>query len=134
MFDDPIKELKEQAKQLLEEEKLQDPAMLDEVEFEVLYNEILAEFGPQKTETPAEPPVRNDSGDYGSDLPPVPDVPRAVQEEELPPAPAAEEDLPPEPAAKKTRGRGNGGLVVTLLLEALAISAVLGLWILSLKE
>ena len=122
MFDDPKKELKSLEQELLAAEEVPEGAMLDEAEFEALYNEILAEYGPQEEKAPSEPPVRNFANGYGRTLPPVPGAAPAVPEE-TPPAP---------PAAELPKPKGNGGLILTICLEAIAIAAVLGLWILSL--
>ena len=119
MFDDPKKELKTLEQKLLAEEEVPEGGMLDEAEFEALYNEILAEYGPQEEKAPSEPPVRNFANGYGRITPPVPTA-----------AALPEEDLPQPPAAETPKG--NGGLILTICLEAIAIAAVLGLWILSL--
>ena len=118
MFDDPKKELKTLEQKLLADEEVPESAMLDEAEFEALYNEILAEYGPQEEKAPSEPPVRNFANGYGRNIPPVPNLP--------------EEDRPMPPATETPRPKGNGGLILTICLEAIAIAAVLGLWILSL--
>ena len=110
MFDDPKKELRALEGQLLAAEERQEAAMLDEKEFETLYNEIRAEFAPRN-----EPPVRNYANGYGRACAPAP---RAAA-----PAPA------PAPAPKR---RGNKGLGFILFLEFVSIIAVLGFWALHL--
>ena len=120
MFDDPKKELEELERQLLAEEEVPEPAMLDEAEFEALYHEILEEFGPRQAETPADPPIRNFANGYGFYIPPRHEITLAVPEDALP----SEPELP--------KVKGNGGLIFTICLESIAIAAVLGLWILSL--
>ena len=122
MFDDPKKELKELEEQLLSGEEAPEEAMLDEAEFEKLYHEILEEFGPREPETPHEPPIRNYANGYGFYVPPRHEITLAVPEDAQP--------AEPEPEAPKVRG--NGALVLTILLEILAIGAVLALWVLSL--
>ena len=117
MFDDPKKELRELEGKLLAAQEVPEGAMLDEAEFEALYNEILAEYGPREEKTPSEPPVRNFANGYGRMEPPVTQAPPAQ--------PRAPE---PDPAP---RPKGNGGLIFTICLESIAIAAVLGLWILS---
>lgn len=124
MFDDPKKELKSLEQQLLADEEAPESAMLDEAEFEALYNEILEEFGPRKEEPqaipkPQEPQIRNFANGYGRNIPPVPTA-----------APAVTEEKPP--VTEMPGPKGNGGLILTICLESIAIAAVLGLWILSL--
>ena len=122
MFDDPKKELKTLEQKLLADKKVPEGAMLDEAEFEALYNEILAEYGPQEEQAPAEPPVRNFANGYGRNLPPSPTAAPSLTGEDLPKPPVTETPSP----------KGNGGLIFTICLESIAIAAVLGLWILSL--
>ena len=119
MFDDPKKELRELEGKLLAAQEVPEGAMLDEAEFEALYNEILAEYGPREEKTPSEPPVRNFANGYGRNIPPVPTA-----------APAVTEEKPP--VTEMPGPKGNGGLILTICLESIAIAAVLGLWILSL--
>ena len=115
MFHDPNKELKELEGQLLAAEESQEMAMLDEAEFEALYDEILEEFGPKNREE--DNTVRNFANGYGGSFPPVP------QPEEY----MDEEPIPAEPKV-----RGNGGLIFTIFLELCAIAGVLAFWIMSL--
>ena len=132
MFDDPKKELKTLEQKLLADEEVPESAMLDEAEFEALYNEILAEYGPREEKAPSEPPVRNFANGYGFYVPPKTEITLAVPEDAWPamPEPEAEQSVKAAPEAPKTKG--NGGLILTICLEAIAIAAVLGLWILSL--
>ena len=106
MFDDPKKELRALEGQLLAAEERQEAAMLDEKEFEALYNEIRAEFAPRN-----EPPVRNYANGYGRAYAPGP-RPAA-------PAPA------PAPAPKR---KGSKGLGFIIFLEFVALAAVGGFW------
>ena len=105
MFDDPKKELKALEGQLLAAEGDPDTAMLDEKEFEALYNEIRSEYNPRTVE----PPIRNFANGYGRSCAPRP-------------APA------PAPAPKSRKQTGNGGLGFVLFLELVAITVVLGFW------
>ena len=107
MFDDPNKELKALEGQLLAAEEAQEPVMLDEKEFETLYNEIRAEFIP-RTE---EPPVRNFANGYGNDYTPAPQPEPQV-----------------EPAQEKQKAKGNGGLRFLAFLEFVALAVVGGFW------
>ena len=118
MFDDPKKELEELECQLLAAEEIPEDSMLDEQEFEALYNEILEEFGPQNDE----PVVRNFANGYGS---------TALQPEqhEQTSAPVKSQEAPP-----RKKPKGNGGLIFTILAETAAIGAILTLWALSLRE
>ena len=113
MFDDPKKELKTLEGQLLAAEERQEAAMLDEKEFESLYNEIRAEFAPRSSE----PPVRNFANGYGTNCAPA-----------APAAPAAEASEPEQAPVKK----GNKGLGFIVFLEFAALIAVLGFWALQL--
>ena len=113
MFDDPKKEL---------EEEVPEGAMLDEAEFEALYNEILEEYGPRNEKT-QEPQIRNFANGYGFYVPPKTNITLAVPEDAWPTEPAPE---PPKPEP-----RGNGILILTIVLETLAIAAVLALWVMS---
>ena len=115
MFDDPNKELKALEGQLLATEKSQDNAMLDEKEFETLYNEIRSEFTPRVEE----PPIRNFANGYGRTYTPAP-------QPAYRPAPA--------PVHKKHKQKGNGGLGFLLFLELVAITVVLGFWALYLMR
>ena len=109
MFDDPKKELKALEGQLLAAEEAQETAMLDEKEFETLYNEIRAEFNPRVEE----PPIRNFANGYGG-------------------APAHQSVSRPEPqsapAQKKCKQKGNGGLVFIAVLEVAALAVVGTFW------
>ena len=100
MFDNPKKELKALEGQLLAAEESEETAMLNEKEFETLYNEIRAEFNP-RTE---EPPIRNFANGYGS-----------------PYTPAPQPEPQTEPVRKKRRGNGGLGFIVFLELAALAV-------------
>ena len=106
MFDDPRKELEALENRLLAEGEVPRDGMLDEAEFEMLYNEILEEFGPRDPE----PPVRNFANNYGAKAAP---------------------HCPP-PVAEEPKVRGNGCLVLTIVLEILAIAALAAFWGLSL--
>ena len=110
MFDDPKKELKELEGQLLAAEEKQETAMLDEKEFEALYNEIRAEFAPRTSE----PPVRNFANGYGKYAAARP-APR--------PAPVTAPAPEPEPRKKR-----HAGLGFIIFLEIVALVAVLGFW------
>ncbi|MBR5022558.1 MAG: hypothetical protein IKY18_05105 [Oscillospiraceae bacterium] len=111
MFEDPKKELKAlEGRMLAAEESRKDP-MLDD-DFETLFNEIKAEYGPRNDE----PPVRNYANNYGR--------PAAVRPAPHPaPAPA------PVPEPRKKRKTGLGFLI---FLEIVALIAVLGFWALHL--
>ena len=118
MFDDPKKELEELECQLLAAEEVPENAMLDEQEFEALYNEILEEFGPRDDE----PVVRNFANGYGGTVP-------QPERHEQPSAPVTPQEAPP-----RNKSKGNRGLVLTILAETAAIGAILTLWALSLRE
>ena len=111
MFDNPKKELKALEGQLLAAEEAQETAMLDEKEFETLYNEIRAEFNPRVEE----PPIRNFANGYGKNFAPVP------QPEPQPEPQSA-------PAQKKRKPKGNGGLVFIAVLEVAALAVVGAFW------
>ena len=112
MFDDPNKELRELEDRLLAVEAPRETSMLDEQEFEALYDEILSEYGQQDDH---EPPVRNFANGYGR-----PVVPEAPRPQTVPLTPDTQD-----------RG-GNAGLIFTICLEIAAIAAVVIFWILSL--
>ena len=107
MFDNPKKELKALEGQLLAAEEAQETAMLDEKEFETLYNEIRAEFNPRVEE----PPIRNFANGYGN--------PRAHATQSAPQT---------APAQKKRRQKGNGGLGFIVFLEIVTMAVVGGFW------
>ena len=120
MFDDPKKELQELEDQLLAAEINHKTAELNNEEFEELYDNILAEFGPQDQPdgTPvSDPPIRNFANGYGKAVPaqPLPDGDEILDDD--------------EPAAPK---KGVKGLVFLAALEILAIAALAGYWILEL--
>ena len=111
MFDNPKKELKALEGQLLAAEENQETAMLDEKEFETLYNEIRAEFTPRVEE----PPIRNFANGYGT--------PRACAPQSAPrPEPQT------APAQKKRKQKGNGGLGFIVFLEIVTMAVVGGFW------
>ena len=85
--------------------------MLDEKEFEALYDEILEEFGCRDDE----PPVRNFANGYGRDLSLTQEAPRPQT----------------APLSPESGRRSNGGLILTLCLEIAAILAVIGFWVIS---
>ena len=120
MFDDPKKELQKLEDQLLAAEIDQNPAQLNDEEFEELYDTILAEFGPREQQDGApvsEPPIRNFANSYGKASPSRP----------LPPG---DEILPgDEPAAPK---KGVRGLVFLVTVEFLAIAALAVYWLMEL--
>ena len=108
MFDNPKKELKALEGQLLAAEEAQETAMLDEKEFETLYNEIRAEFTPRVEE----PPIRNFANGYGA----------PVRQSAPRPEPQS------APVEKKRRQKGNGGLVFIAVLEVAALAVVGSFW------
>ena len=112
MFDDPRNELRELEDRLLAAEAPRETPMLDEQEFEALYDEILEEYGHQ--DDAPQPPIRNFANGYGRQAPQ--EIPRPQT----------------EPLTPESQPRGNGGLVLTLCLEIAAIAAVVIFWILSL--
>ena len=118
MFDDPNKQLTELEDRLLAEEEVPQSGELDDQEFQALYDEILAEFSSQDDE----PPFRNFANGYGRQPAQAPKAPAAQ------PVPVPE----PAPAPQAPRQKGNGGLILTVTLEILAIAAVLAFWVLSL--
>ena len=118
MFDNPKKELEELECQLLAAEEIPEDSMLDEQEFEALYNEILEEFGPRDDE----PVVRNFANGYGGTAP-------QPKRHEQPSAPVMPQEAPPRKKHKR-----NGGLLLTILAETAAIGAIVTLWALSLRE
>ena len=89
--------------------EMREESMLDEQEFQALYDEILKELDSREEELP----VRNFANGYGRSTPSP--APRAVPEE-----------VPRE----TNKVRGNGFLVLLLCLEAVSILAVLALWVL----
>ena len=114
MFNDPKNELNALEGRMLAAEAQQEPAMLDEKEFEALYNEIRAEFAPRS----AEPPIRNFANGYGKNYAPAAyAAPRPAPQYAPAPAPV------PEPRKKR-----NVGLGFLIFLEIVALTAVLGFW------
>ena len=111
MFDNPKKELKALEGQLLAAEEAQETAMLDEKEFETLYNEIRAEFTPRVEE----PPIRNFANGYGKNYAPAPQS-----------APRPEPQS--APAQKKRKPKGNGGLGFIVFLEFVVLAVVGVFW------
>ena len=108
MFDDTKKELKELESQLLAGESREE-SMLDD-DFATFFDEIKAEYGSQNDE----PTIRNFANGYGKYAVPQP-APR--------PAPVT---IPaPEPEPRKKRHAGLGFII---LLEIVALVAVLGFW------
>ena len=121
MFDDPKKELQELEDQLLAAEENQEPSALDDAEFERLYDEILAEFGPKKSSGEAVPaeteaPIRNFANGYGGVVrtPPLP-----VGDELL----SDDESVPSE--------KGSKGLIFLAILECAAIAGLAAFWIMN---
>ena len=106
MFDDPKKKLQELEEQLLAAEE-------HDEEFQKIYAEVLAEFGPGGTDE-AEPPIRNFANGYGGDFPSQPQKPVETISEEQP--------------AKKERF---GFLVFLFCLECLAIGGVAAFWLIN---
>ena len=119
MFDDPNKELQKLEDQLLKAEMNQEAAELNNEEFEELYGNILAEFGPREkndgtTEAAAEPAIRNFANGYG-------------QSGQTQTVKAGDEILgDDEPAVPK---KGVKGLVFLSVLEIAAIAALAAYWI-----
>ena len=118
MFDYPKKELEELEDQLLAAEENPENTMLDEQEFEALYNEILVEFGHQNDE----PTVRNFANGYGKN------APQPEQYEQVC------EPVTPQEAPPQKKRKGNRGLVLTIIAEVVAIGAVVAFWALSMRE
>ena len=122
MFDDPKKELQELEDQLLAAEEKKEESGLDDAEFERLYDEILAEFGPKKSApepvpaAPEEAPIRNFANGYGGVV-------------RTPPLPAGDEILPDdEPVPTEKGGRG---LIFLAVVESLAIAGLVMYWVLN---
>ena len=109
MFEDPKKELKALEGRMLAAEESREAPLLDD-DFETLFNEIKAEYGPRNNE----PPVRNFANNYGR-----PTAPRPASRPAPAPAPA------PVPEPRKKRKTGLGFLI---FLEIVALIAVLGFW------
>ena len=106
MFDNPRKELQELEDQLLAAEEY---TQEQEDEFQKIYAEVLAEFGPGDA-LDQEPPIRNFANGYGRNVQPVtPVAPPPLPEPE--PIFMEEEPIPQrEPI---------GGLVFLVILECL---------------
>lgn len=122
MFDDPKKELRELEGQLLAAEEEQKASELNDAEFERLYDEILAEFGPKQASgepAPAapEPPIRNFANGYGGV---VRNQPIGTDGDEILP------DGEPVPNEK-----GSKGLVFLAILECAAIAGLVVYWVLN---
>ena len=122
MFDDPKKELRELEDQLLAAEEKQPESGLDDAEFERLYDEILAEFGPRNstgTAAPAagEAPIRNFANGYGGVV-------------RTPPLPAGDAILADDEPLPTEKG-SNRGLVFLICLEILAVAGLAAYWILN---
>ena len=118
MFDDPKKELRELEDQLLAAEEKQPESGLDDAEFERLYDEILAEFGPRNstgTAAPAagEAPIRNFANGYGGVVP-------------TPPLPVGDEILSDDEAVPSEKG--GRGLIFLVILECMAIGGLALYW------
>ena len=111
MFDDPKKELRALENQLLAaEEPKQQPIPDPEDEFQSIYAEVLAEFGPDGAED--EPPIRNFANGYGKN------IHRPVQK--------PVETFESEPPAPREH---SGFLTFLFCLECLAIAGVALFWL-----
>ena len=108
MIDDPRNKLRELEQQQYAAEETQVDSMLDEVEFQAIYDEILKEL-----DSPDEDlQIRNYANEYGRKEVPAPPLP-----------------VPDRETSEETQKiRGNGCLVFVLCLELLSILAVLGFW------
>ena len=117
MFDDPKRKLQELEDQLLAAE---DNTLEQEDEFQKIYAEVLAEFGPGDTQE-QEPPIRNFANGYGRNVQPVtPVVP--------PPMPEPEPILEQEAPARTKRER-IAGLVFLAVIECLIFAGLAAFWL-----
>lgn len=112
MFDDPKRKLQELEDQLLAAE---DHTLQQEDEFQKIYAEVLAEFGPGDAQE-QEPPIRNFANGYGRNAHPVTPMPE--------PKPIAREAeaIPP-------RRERIGGLVFLVILECLIAAGLAVIWL-----
>ena len=118
MFDDPKKELQELEDQLLAAET---PVHVnDDEEFQRIYAEVLAEFGPGDAQE-QEPPIRNFANGYGRNVQPVtPVAPPPMPE----PEPILEEEEP-----TPTKRERIGGLVFLAVIECLIFAGLAAFWL-----
>ena len=120
MFDDPKRKLQELEDQLLAAE---DTTLEQEDEFQKIYAEVLAEFGPGDAQE-QEPPIRNFANGYGRNVQPVtPVAPPPMPE----PEPILEEEEP-----TPTKRERIGGLVFLAVIECLIFAGLAAWWILRL--
>ena len=113
MFDNPKKELQELEQQLLAAEEY---TTENEDEFQSIYAEVLAEFGPDR-DAVQELPIRNFANNYGRDVRPVHSIPQQPVE------------IPRELPVPRER---SGFLTFLFCLECLALSAVAVCWLVNL--
>ena len=112
MFDDPKRKLQELEDQLLAEEEYTEE---QEDEFQKIYAEVLAEFGPGDAQE-QEPPIRNFANGSGRKIQPVtrpapPPMPEPGEEEPLP------------------RRERIGGLVFLVIVECLIFAGLAAFWL-----
>lgn len=119
MFDDPKKKLRELEDQLLAAEENEDFNAEQDDEFQKIYAEVLAEFGPVN-EPEQEPPIRNFANGYGRNIQPVTPVAPAPMPE---PEPVFEEEEP-RPVRERV-----GGLVFLAVLECLILAGLAFFWL-----
>ena len=122
MFDDPRKELQALEEQLLAAEEKTE---VNDEEFQRIYAEVLAEFGPAADVRETEPPIRNFANGYGRNIQPQP--PKPV---EVPHVPV--QDPIPAPVPKPRRQRV-GCLVFVTLLEVLVAAGLVAFWLVKLR-
>ena len=120
MIDGPNKDLRKLEDHLLNAEKNHETAKLSDEQFEELYGNILAEYGPQEQHSGApvsDPPIRNFANDYGKTAPdkPLPDGDEILGDD--------------EPAVPV---KGVKGLVFLAVLEFMAIAALAAYWLMEL--
>ena len=117
LFDDPKRKLQELEDQLLAAEET---TLEQEDEFQKIYAEVLAEFGPGDTQE-QEPPIRNFANGYGRNVQPVtPVAPPPMPE----PEPILEEEEP-----TPTKRERIGGLVFLAVIECLIFAGLAALWL-----
>ena len=117
MFDDPKRKLQELEDQLLAAE---DNTLEQEDEFQKIYAEVLAEFGPGDAQE-QEPPIRNFANGYGRNVQPVTPV-------APPPMPEPEPILEQEAPARTKRER-IAGLVFLAVIECLIFAGLAAFWL-----
>ena len=124
MFDDPKKELQSLEDQLLAAEEQTKTEHTDD--FQSIYAEVLAEFGPD-WDTPDEPPIRNFANGYGRNIHDIPQKPVEI------PGPVEIPRPMQKPLFEAPVPREHYGFLTFLFcLECLALAGVTLLWLVNL--